>query len=52
MTWDEFKGEVDKFLSQNDLSDEIEIGFIDATGSQTVNLLEIWVDSDGELNIS
>lgn len=51
MTWDEFKGEVDKFLSEQGLSDEIEIGIIDVTGHQTVDLVELWINSDGELSV-
>jgi len=46
MTWKEFKEAVDKHLADNDLSDDIDIDYIDIS-STVIDHMDIWADESG-----
>lgn len=52
MTWNEFKAAVDKALADNELSQDIELDYIDVEGSDlTLIDFEIRVSEIGHLSI-
>lgn len=51
LTWKQFKEEIDKLLSQNEIPEDALIWFIDVSWPQAGNLL-VGKDEDGKIIIS